>query len=62
MGLTEYALLALVIVVPLVIAGAVTLWSLKQVQYRPKQRRPAAVAAVEQAEASGGARPGGRRE
>ncbi len=40
MGLTEYLLLALVIVVPLVIAAMVTLWSLKQVQYRPKKRRP----------------------
>ncbi len=54
MGLTEYALLALVIVVPLLIAGAVTLWSLKQVQYRPKKRRPAPGATPEQAEASGG--------
>jgi hypothetical protein len=40
-GVTEYLLLVLVIVVPLIIAGAVTLWSLKQVQYRPKKRRPA---------------------
>lgn len=40
MGPTEYLLLALVILVPLAIAAAVTLWSLKQVQYRPKQRRP----------------------
>ncbi len=39
MGFTEYLLLALVIVVPLTIAAIVTLWSLKQVQYRPKKRR-----------------------
>ena len=40
MGLTEYVLLALVILVPLVIAVAVTLWSLEQVRYRPKRSRP----------------------
>lgn len=40
MGPAEYLLLALVILVPLAIAAAVTLWSLKQVEYRPKQRRP----------------------
>lgn len=40
MGPTEYFLLALVIVVPLAIAGGVTLWSLEQVRYRPKRRRP----------------------
>ncbi len=40
MGFTEYVLLALVILVPLAIAAVVTLWSLKQVQYRPKKRRP----------------------
>lgn len=39
MGLTEYLLLGVVIVVPLVIAGAVTLWSLEQVRYRPKKSR-----------------------
>jgi hypothetical protein len=32
-------LLALVILVPLVIAAGVTLWSLEQVRYRPKRRR-----------------------
>ena len=42
MGITEYLLLVLVVVVPLVIASAVTLWSLKQVQYRPRKRRPPA--------------------
>lgn len=41
MGPTEYGLLALVIVVPLAIAVVVTLWSLEQVRYRPKRRRPA---------------------
>jgi hypothetical protein len=40
MGLTENVLLALVILVPLVIAGAVTLWSLEQARYRPKRARP----------------------
>lgn len=54
MGLTEYALLALVILVPLVIAGAVTLWSLKQVEYRPKKRRPAQGQRSEQTKGSGG--------
>lgn len=32
----EWLLLAVIIVVPLVIAVAVTLWSLKQVQYKKK--------------------------
>lgn len=41
MGTQEYVLLALVILVPLVIAVAVTLWSLEQARYRPKRgRRP----------------------
>jgi hypothetical protein len=41
-GVREYVLLALVILVPLVIAVAVTLWSLEQARYRPKRwRRPA---------------------
>jgi hypothetical protein len=40
-GTTEYVLLALVILVPLVIAVAVTLWSIEQARYRPKRgRRP----------------------
>ena len=39
-GTTEWVLLALVILVPLVIAVGVTLWSLEQVRYRPKRRRP----------------------
>ena len=47
----EWLLTAAVIVVPLIIAMAVTMWSLEQVRYRPKKRRPAPVAARE----SGGA-------
>jgi hypothetical protein len=47
-GATEWALLAAVILVPLVIAVAVTLWSLEQVRFRrkkvgpPPRRRPVA--------------------
>ena len=41
----EWLLTVAVIVVPLIIAITVTVWSLKQVRYRPKKRRPAAVAA-----------------
>lgn len=48
MGPTEYLLLAVVILAPLVIAAAVTLWSLKQVQYRPKQRRARPTSSSEQ--------------
>ena len=44
MGGREYVLLALVILVPLVIAVAVTLWSLEQVRYRPKRVRRRVVA------------------
>lgn len=43
----EWLLTAAVIVIPLIIAVAVTLWSLDQVRYRPKKRRPAPVAARE---------------
>ena len=43
----EWLLTAAVIVVPLIIALAVTMWSLEQVRYRPKKRRPAPVAARE---------------
>jgi hypothetical protein len=39
MGVTEWVLLALVILVPLLIAAVVTLWSLEQVRYRPKRAR-----------------------
>ncbi len=37
----EWILTAAVIVVPLIIAIVVTLWSLEQVRYRPKKRRSA---------------------
>ena len=43
----EWLLTAAVIVVPLIIAIAVTMWSLEQVRYRPKKRRPARVGAGE---------------
>ena len=43
----EWLLTAAVIVVPLIIAVVVTLWSLDQVRYRPKKRRPAAEVARE---------------
>ncbi len=36
----EMVLTAAVIVVPLLIAVVVTLWSLDQVRYRPKKRNP----------------------
>jgi hypothetical protein len=36
----EWILTAAVIVVPLIIAVVVTLWSLEQVRYRPKRRGP----------------------
>ena len=42
-----------VIVVPLIIAVVVTLWSLEQVRYRPKKRRPVNVAANGGGEAEG---------
>jgi hypothetical protein len=41
----EWVLTAAVIVIPLIIAVVVTMWSLEQVRYRPKKRRPAPVAA-----------------
>jgi hypothetical protein len=43
----EWLLTAAVIVVPLIIAIAVTMWSLEQVRYRPKKRRSAPVVARE---------------
>lgn len=43
----EWVLTAAVIVVPLIIAVAVTLWSLNQVRYRPKKRRQTANVARE---------------
>lgn len=36
----EWILTAVVILMPLVIAVVVTLWSLEQARYRPKKRRP----------------------
>ena len=39
MGSKEYVLLGLVIVVPLVIAVAVTLWTLEQARLRNKKNR-----------------------
>jgi hypothetical protein len=43
----EWLLTAAVIVIPLIIAVAVTMWSLDQVRYRPKKRRPAPAAVRE---------------
>jgi hypothetical protein len=43
----EWLLTAAVIVIPLIIAVAVTMWSLEQVRYRPKKQRPASVAGRE---------------
>lgn len=52
----ELVLTAAVIVVPLIVAIVVTLWSLEQVRYRPKKwRRP--VERREPAEPEGGAEP-----
>jgi uncharacterized membrane protein YwzB len=45
----EWLLTAAVIVIPLIIAIAVTMWSLEQVRYRPKKRRPAPVSTQEAA-------------
>ena len=41
----EWLLTAAVIVIPLIIAVAVTMWSLDQVRYRPKKRRPSSATA-----------------
>ncbi|HET7092202.1 MAG TPA: hypothetical protein VFI22_01960 [Thermomicrobiales bacterium] len=38
MGVREWLLLAVVVIVPLAIAAAVTLWSLEQARYRPKAK------------------------
>lgn len=45
MGAKEYLLLALVILVPLVIAATVTLWTLEQARLRNKKNRGRTVAA-----------------
>ena len=59
----EWLLLAAVIVIPLIIAVAVTMWSLDQVRYRPKKRSPASPAARETGTpAEGGLEPQERRE
>ena len=55
MGTREWILTAAVIVVPLVIAVLVTLWSLEQVRYRPKKRPPASVVSHETSDAGGDA-------
>jgi uncharacterized protein YpmS len=39
MGLQEYLLLAMVIVIPLIIAVMVTLWTLEQARMRNKKNR-----------------------
>ena len=51
----EWILTAAVIVVPLIIAIVVTLWSLEQVRYRPKKRRPGSAAVSGESEADGAA-------
>jgi hypothetical protein len=43
----EWLLTAAVIVIPLIIAVVVTMWSLEQVRYQPKKRRPPPAAARE---------------
>ena len=50
----EWVLTAAVIVIPLIIAAVVTIWSLDQVRYRPKKRRPASVAIRESGMPQGG--------
>jgi hypothetical protein len=42
MGTKEYLLLAMVIVVPLIVATVVTLWTLEQALLRSKKHRKAA--------------------
>lgn len=49
----EWLLTAAVILVPLIIAVVVTLWSLEQVRYRPKKWRPPS----QRQNASDGVRP-----
>ena len=43
----EWILTAAVIVIPLIVAIVVTLWSLEQVRYRPKKRRPSRPSSAE---------------
>ena len=56
----ELILTAAVIVIPLIIAVVVTLWSLEQVRYRPKKRRPVHMAGNKGDEMDGAV--GGRAE
>ena len=58
----EWVLTAAVIVIPLIIAAVVTIWSLDQVRYRPKKRRPAPVAARETGSPADGGREFRHRE
>ena len=59
----EWLLTAAVIVIPLIIAVVVTMWSLEQVRYRPKKRRPASAAAREiRAPVDRGDEPGASRD
>lgn len=54
----EWILLTLVVVVPLIIAVTVTLWSIDQRRYRPKKRaRPRPVRPARPAEAPGSGEP-----
>ena len=57
----EWVLTIAVIVIPLIVAAVVTIWSLDQVRYRPKKRRPAPVAAGETESPDGGMTAGSER-
>lgn len=52
----EWVLTAAVIIVPLLIAIVVTIWSLDQVRYRPKKRQPVGAGPHETNERGGGER------
>jgi len=47
----EWIKLILVIVVPLIVAAVVTLWSIKQMMYRPKKRAGPRPGRIEQLDA-----------
>ena len=53
----EWVKLVLVIVVPLAIAAVVTLWSIKQMMYRPKKRSAPRPGRIEQLDAEPPASP-----
>ena len=53
----EWVKLVLVIVVPLAIAAVVTLWSIKQMMYRPRKRPAPRAGRVEQFDAEPPADP-----